>query len=89
MLLVKKLNVISDPLCYDQDIKRPRVRECVWRPAMSQDRLERAAEYEGDAFARDLVGEELPRRICVAKKALKLEISLIFKNCPENPWIEA
>lgn len=43
----------------------------------------------GDAFARDLVGEELPRRICVAKKALKLKISLIFKKCPENPWIEA
>jgi len=56
---------------------------------MSQDRLERAAEYEGDAVARDRVGEELPRRICVAKKALKLKISLIFKNCPENPWIEA
>ena len=48
-----------------------------------------AAEYEGDAVARDRVGEELPRRICVAKKALKLKISLIFKNCPENPWIEA
>lgn len=31
---------------------------------------------------RDLVGEELPRSVCVAKKALKLKISLIFKKLP-------